>query len=772
MEDNSSTSTISGFKKMYGEVKDSLDPIIMSSIEALIEKTYDALETDNERKKLFGETIMKSVELMQNPNFSKEDLENFTNEALSDSKLDDIILSCLEGQLDTDGESTKVLAEDVKEKSVSAEGDGKLFTKQSISSTLCKLKPKGDAMNMNNPSLSARLERLEESSKMISHTKVKKVIKNVSSSNPFVQRVSTATTTGLPKYMFSPRAGQMKGCVSSNKTVKIETMVANKRAMEAKKEKETANKQRVDAATDTGDDKVGDKVNKNVDCEANKKRVEPDATDTANITITKHTQHWTVGNFNKKMSMNNGKSIDSMFFSILVNGKTKTDWSLMLYPNGDKERVTGNLSLYLTCRNRRGLNMSLEFKFLVLDSEGKAAAAPSKSGSISSDMLSTNSSWGWESFVKQKDLRSNNLLVNNKLTICCEITLKQSSPQAKEDVKEETALEDDRDIDALVDFVGELCVESKKKKGKKSPHAKVPMEQAEVEASDSSSEDEETMELGNCDKSNVKAVEVPVVEDSDDFQVVTRRRRKNSSTNLSSSPSVKEVKSSKSKSKQKSSANSKKQSKKEVKNKDDVKIEKVVKKSPVNDKLTSICLDTKESLEELLKTKNLLEENLGRLNQLFSIKTDAVGQLKEDKSKKLEQLARGQEQLRLQKQTLETKIQEQRLILDKLESDVESVDAQLKRGVEKEARLKIYLDMNIADASSQLSRLGKEKDDLEARLDQVENKLRGNRRKERLLNIHNQILRLQTNLECPICAETAQSPIYQCKEVHNIHMRI
>ena len=93
------------------------------------------------------------------------------------------------------------------------------------------------------------------------------------------------------------------------------------------------------------------------------------------------------------------------------------------------------------------------------------------------------------------------------------------------------------------------------------------------------------------------------------------------------------------------------------------------------------------------------------------------------------------------------------------------MDIQIKRGKEKGARMKMYLDMNIADASSELKRLGEEKEELRSRLDSVEYKLRGNQQKDRLLNIHNQILRLQTNLECPICTETARSPIYQCKEV-------
>ena len=183
-----------------------------------------------------------------------------------------------------------------------------------------------------------------------------------------------------------------------------------------------------------------------------------------------------------------------------------------------------------------------------------------------------------------------------------------------------------------------------------------------------------------------------------------------------------------------------------------------------------MCLDTKESLEELLKTKNLLEENIGRLTELEKVKSTAMQQMIKDKETKLGTLSQNQEQLRQQKQSLEAQVIEQQKIIEQLKTNINEVDTQMKRGTEKEARLKIYLDMNIADASSQLARLGKEKDDLGGRLDQVENKLRGNRRKERLLTIHNQILRLQTNLECPICIETASSPIYQCREVTRLKL--
>ena len=56
-----STVAVGGLQKIYGEVKDSLDPIIISSIESLIEKTYDALQDDEDRKQLFEETFNKAT---------------------------------------------------------------------------------------------------------------------------------------------------------------------------------------------------------------------------------------------------------------------------------------------------------------------------------------------------------------------------------------------------------------------------------------------------------------------------------------------------------------------------------------------------------------------------------------------------------------------------------------------------------------------------------------------------------------------------------------
>merc|ERR1711974_114036 len=137
--------------------------------------------------------------------------------------------------------------------------------------------------------------------------------------------------------------------------------------------------------------------------------------------------------------------------------------------------------------------------------------------------------------------------------------------------------------------------------------------------------------------------------------------------------------------------------------------------------LPAFCLDTKESLEELLKTKNLLEENIDRLTDLASAKSDTIQQMNKDKVEKMQVMAQNQEQLRQQRISFEAQIEQQKKIVEDLEANVLEVDRQLKRCAEKEPRMKMYLDMNIVDANSQLTQFGKEKDDLEARQDHVEN---------------------------------------------------
>jgi len=830
-------SALSDLKKICDEVKDTLDPVILSSIETLIDKTYNALKDENEdARTLLEETLMRGVELVQKSKIGQDTIENLTNASIEEAEGETTTEDESEGSDDSHylrDEEERCDSPDVSTEdelnfksdvcslgtnitigdndvcvSITNPGD------QSQSEHSYSLRPtphpfphspvirlKVDPPDSQSQS-SRSLERLEDSSKVITHSKVKKVLKSVNSSNPFVHRVSTATSTGLPKYMFTPRSGQIKSGVYKASTssavkpgyakTKSTTTVTTTTVSTPPDPPTEPLKVHVDASTATTEDNVKP-------CETVPPPVAPKVPkpDPPNTVVTKYTHQWTLAHFSKKMKMGNGKSIDSMFFSIVVLGK-KTDWSLMLYPNGDKEKVSGYVSLYLTCRNRKGLSMSLEFKFTILDSNGKSATAPTKSGSITAQMLATNSSWGWESFVKQDELMGHSLLPNDRLTICCDITLKCADSEiAKPCIK---VIEvDNRDIDQLVDFVGEIEQNEEapraKKKGKKNKVRRVRKESEESEEAlrVSPMPEEETNEVSDPVKVEDKPSEYSAEANTGDFQVVTRRKvRKNSQS--SSSQSGKSDIAVTPKGKGHNNVKSKSQrgfKQKVVPPRCQISTEVPQQKltSPPQQltskgfktdtpssnpntpestalHLSSIRLDTKESLSALLSTKTLLEENISRLTDLVENKTATIDKIATDKFAKLEMFSTSQEELQKKKADLQTKAEEQRKELDKLEADIEDIDLQLKKGGEKAARLTVYLDMNLADAENELARLGKEKDSLMGRLDMVEDKLRGNRQKERLLNIHNQIQRLQTNLECPICLETAYNPIYQCREGH------
>jgi len=748
---------IGDLRKICDEVKESIDPIILSSIEALIDKTYDAIQDDNEEARtLFKETLLRGAEL------ELVDQPKPPSERIVEQNLEDLLMK-VSDMIDEHEhiiEYSEEVPADTADKTPDKSDHAYSKRISTVPYPLSKQRSKSESQDAQSAS-SKSLERLEESSKVIGHNKVKKVLKSVSNLNPFIPRFSSPSNSVLTKHMFTTKSAGVKTSVTSVK-------ISAKTKLDV-----------VDVGTNTEKSEKGD-VKPQKPGPAKTKQPDP-----PNTIVTKHTQHWTVANFNKKMKMANGKSIDSMFFSINMLGK-KSDWSLMLYPNGDKEKSAGFLSLYLTCRNRRGLDTAMEFKFTLLDKEGKTATStPSKSGSISARMLATNSSWGWECFVKQQDIKNNGLIINNKLTICCDVTLKLTDPEKlkKSPQKDPVVVEDSRDIDALVDFVGEIS-SPKKKKVQKNKSKQVDVdalddeEEEEVDDIDTEVEEDPKREVpGRTFIENVgeekeeKEVEVTLQDlTSCDFQVVTRRRRKNSQSATSSSPTPTPVKEkSKVKSRKKEPArkeSGKAATKAATPSKLTVNKEEkpTGRKDPVN--ISSLCLDTKESLAELLQTKTLLEENISRLAELAVSKTGTIKDMTWDRDTKLEVLEQHNQQLLHQHNQLEEKVQQERKLLESLELELEDVDAQMKRGKEKGARMKMYLDMNIVDASSELKRLGQEKEELVSRLDSVENKLRGNKQKDRLLNIHTQILRLQTNLECLICTETAASPIYQCKEGH------
>ena len=80
-------SALSDLKKICDEVKDTLDPVILSSIETLIDKTYNALKDENEdARTLLEETLMRGVELVQKSKIGQETIENLTNASMEDGE--------------------------------------------------------------------------------------------------------------------------------------------------------------------------------------------------------------------------------------------------------------------------------------------------------------------------------------------------------------------------------------------------------------------------------------------------------------------------------------------------------------------------------------------------------------------------------------------------------------------------------------------------------------------------------------------------------------
>jgi len=534
-----------------------------------------------------------------------------------------------------------------------------------------------------------------------------------------------------------------------------------------------------------------------------------------NCHITKYSHSWTITNFSKKMKMGNGKSIDSMCFSIPVRGK-KTDWSMLLYPNGDKEKVNGSVSLYLTCKHRKGLAMSLEFRFTILDLDGNKKTAPTKSGSITAAMLQTNSSWGWEAFVKQDELQQHNLLPNDRLTVHCDMTLKCLEPEIKPVLPTEI---DKRDIDKLVDFVGEISSKSEKsKKKKKKSTSKASALSTEPTLQDQNEEPDSLKSANSVETAPVKStprVTAPkaksqssnalnnIVNDAEikEFQVVTRRRgRKISQSNSNSQKSDgSETPKMSAKSATKTTPRAKSLSGSSIGNAPRVKtlsestnnkVTKAPSEITVNNRdnrrtpelkditiqMNNIQLEAEErheSVEDLLCTAGMLESNIAKIKELEAEKTGQIVKITTDKNNKMDAIAASQAELGMRKDMLEKRKLDLETALVDTVSEISEIEILHKRTSDKCGRLTMYLSEHLHDAEKELARLGQEKGGLEAKMGVVQAKIEAVRDKhdklrhrEELQLLNSQIGRLETNLECPICLETAATPIYQCAEGH------
>ena len=78
---------------------------------------------------------------------------------------------------------------------------------------------------------------------------------------------------------------------------------------------------------------------------------------------------WSIANFDKKMSMENGKDIQSERFSISYKGIT-TDWYLTMYPNGEDYEEEGYVSLLLNKASETPEPVKVEAIFWTVNHQG------------------------------------------------------------------------------------------------------------------------------------------------------------------------------------------------------------------------------------------------------------------------------------------------------------------------------------------------------------------------------------------------------------------
>ena len=126
----------------------------------------------------------------------------------------------------------------------------------------------------------------------------------------------------------------------------------------------------------------------------------------------KHTHVWTIGEFSKKMQMENGRRLESDTFSIKVGDKI-IDWCLKIHPNGDTDASAGHISIYLIKASVTKASVKVNSTISVVDWKGV------KSNSKTADW---NKSLGWSKYISHSDLK--NLIPYDSLTIMCELTIK------------------------------------------------------------------------------------------------------------------------------------------------------------------------------------------------------------------------------------------------------------------------------------------------------------------------------------------------------------
>uniref|UniRef100_A0A0N5C025 BTB domain-containing protein n=1 Tax=Strongyloides papillosus TaxID=174720 RepID=A0A0N5C025_STREA len=131
--------------------------------------------------------------------------------------------------------------------------------------------------------------------------------------------------------------------------------------------------------------------------------------------ITKFNYTFSIQNFSLRTEKI-GKKIKSPTF--VTGWKNRSEWCLWVYPNGDRKESKEYVSVFLTLLKPDKAKAKFRFSILNDKEEEKKVF-----NGGDTDTYLKNSGWGKYKFVRKDFLlnESNNLLINNKLRILCEI---------------------------------------------------------------------------------------------------------------------------------------------------------------------------------------------------------------------------------------------------------------------------------------------------------------------------------------------------------------
>ncbi|CAO2599070.1 Speckle-type POZ protein [Lemmus lemmus] len=140
------------------------------------------------------------------------------------------------------------------------------------------------------------------------------------------------------------------------------------------------------------------------------------------IRVKKFSYRWTINNFPFCLEGILGKGIKSPTFSPGANDKQK--WYMNVHLNGMDDECRGYLSVFLGLLSSPKSPVWAKFQFWIINANGEKSQIMNSQRVVRFDQ---NQHWGFKKFILQDFLlnTSHLLLPDDKLTLCCEVSMVQ-----------------------------------------------------------------------------------------------------------------------------------------------------------------------------------------------------------------------------------------------------------------------------------------------------------------------------------------------------------